>query len=195
METMDLRCYETVKTRMRSRLLSSEWHKIDDLVKRNIAGDVWLTFYVDIGEATWSVTYDLLEEWQVDMDTLEADAKENAKGTASIQRMRDVLQLYLDTPPWEDPADLYVITRNGAYGADALLDPEIQQKIDAMFPEGAFILMSSVHEMLCLSVSTIDPNHLCEMVRTINRSDVMQEGDVLSDHVYRYDHGKLTVEI
>lgn len=191
---IDLRSFEEMKPLIRSRLLSSEWHKIDDLAKRNIAGDVWLTFYVKINdEATWSITYALLEEWQIDMNTLEEVAMENERGTASMRRMSDVLQMYLDTPPWEDPSDLYVISRDGAYGANALLDPEIQRKIDAVFPEGAFVIMSSIHEMLCLSVSTIDPNHLCEMVRTINRSDVLQTGEVLSDHVYLYEHGTLTV--
>ena len=63
---IDLRSFEEMKPLIRSRLLSSEWHKIDDLAKRNIAGDVWLIFYVKINdEATWSITYSEQQSTQI----------------------------------------------------------------------------------------------------------------------------------
>ena len=41
---IDARNFEDVKPFVRSRLLSSSWQKIDDLVKRNVAADMFLTF-------------------------------------------------------------------------------------------------------------------------------------------------------
>ena len=61
------------------------------------------------------------------------------------------------------------------------------EKVDQLFPEGFYILPSSVHELLVIPKSLeISPRELGKMVRAISRSEVAKE-DQLSDRVYEYD--------
>lgn len=85
-------------------------------------------------------------------------------------------------------SEIYVLTnQNRYYGASAVLSPEVLEKVDRMFPEGFYILPSSVHE--CIVIPKTEGTSLKElgdMVREINRKDVRPE-EVLSDHIYEYD--------
>lgn len=71
-----------------------------------------------------------------------------------------------------------------------MFEPQVMDKISKMFPEGFYILPSSLHEVLiipdCMDVS---PKELGAMVREVNRCAV-EKVDQLSDRVYRYDKEK-----
>ena len=111
-----------------------------------------------------------------------------------MMKMSEVLQAYLDTPPWDDTPQLYVISTAGSYcGASAVLDAGIQQKLGEVFPDGCYILPSSIHECLAVS-SDMDVHTLAHMVHDINRSEVAEQ-DRLSDHVFRLDDNTLAVAV
>lgn len=86
---------------------------------------------------------------------------------------------------------LYVLTNEDRlYGAAAMMYPEVMQKVSTLFPEGYYILPSSVHEVLIIPKSRFfQPKQLGEMVRDINQSDVLRE-ERLSDRVYEFDKEK-----
>lgn len=63
-------------------------------------------------------------------------------------------------------------------------------KVDQLFPEGFYILPSSIHETLIIPKDgAMTPKELGEMVREVNRTEVLRE-EVLSDRVYEYDREK-----
>ena len=69
----------------------------------------------------------------------------------------------------------------------------MMKKIGEIFPEGVYILPSSVHEVLIIPKENApSPKELGEMVREVNRAEVARE-EVLSDRIYEYDkeHGKI----
>lgn len=199
MGTIDLRKFDDVRNLVRARLLSSEFHDLEKIVKEHVAADIWKTYYLSLpapdGFAPWDIKYSLLEEWPgVTIDDLSVVAEENEAGTQTIMKMSEVLQAYLDTPPWDDSPAMYVITTEGSYcGASAVLDSGIQQKLGEVFPDGCYILPSSIHECLAVS-SDMDVHTLAHMVHDINRSEVAEQ-DRLSDHVFRLNNGTLAVAV
>lgn len=68
-----------------------------------------------------------------------------------------------------------------------MLYPEILNQVHELFPEGYYILPSSIDDLIIVPKSAcIPPRLLGEMVRDINREQLMRE-QVLSDHIYEYD--------
>ena len=86
---------------------------------------------------------------------------------------------------------MYVLTNEQkTYGASLLAVPGIMGKVDQLFPEGYYILPSSIHETIILPKPCgVPAKELGEMVRDINRTQVNRE-ERLSDCVYEYDKEK-----
>ena len=86
---------------------------------------------------------------------------------------------------------LYALTNmEKQYGASMITQPEVLNKLDQLFPEGFYVLPSSVHEVLIVPDNgEVEPRMLGEMVREVNRAEVERE-EVLSDRVYSYDKEK-----
>ena len=199
MYRIDLRSFDSVRHLVRARLLSSEFHDLKNVVKERIAGDIYRTYFLAIpdpdGTASWTIDVPLLEQWpSVTIEDLSKASSENEAGTMTVMKMSEVLQAYLDTPPWDDSPAMYVVTRKGSYcGASAVLDAGVQHKLSEIFPLGCYILPSSIHECLAVS-SDMDPNMLAHMVHDINRSEVAEQ-DRLSDHVFRLENSTLAVAV
>lgn len=71
-----------------------------------------------------------------------------------------------------------------------MLHPETLEQMSRLFPEGYYLLPSSVHEFLIIPKSMdISPKELGEMVRDVNHQMVSKE-EILSDRVYEYDKEK-----
>lgn len=71
-----------------------------------------------------------------------------------------------------------------------ITQPEVINKLEQLFPEGFYVIPSSVHEVLIVpNNGEMDPKRLGEMVREVNRAEVERE-EVLSDRVYSYDKDK-----
>ncbi len=199
MGRIDLRKFDDVRHLVRARLLSSEFHDLEKIVKEHVAADIWKTYYLSLpapdGFAPRDITYSLSEEWPgVTIDDLSIASAENEAGTPTLMKISGVLQVYLDAPPLDDSPAMYVITTEGSYcGASAVLDSGIQQKLGEVFPDGCYILPSSIHECLAVS-SDMDVHALAHMVHDINRSEVAEQ-DRLSDHVFRLHDNTLAVAV
>ncbi len=73
-------------------------------------------------------------------------------------------------------------------GAAAVFMPEIMDALADKYPDGFYILPSSVHEVLIVPKSVMAPTleELTDMVRSVNATEVSPQ-DKLSDHVHEYD--------
>ena len=104
---------------------------------------------------------------------------------------------YLDEDPGElfdlGGMNVYVVTNfETVRGAAAILIREAMEKLWEMIGD-FYILPSSVHELI---VSTdMPPEDLKDMVREVNDSEYVDEDELLSYNIYRYDHEKKEVVI
>lgn len=82
---------------------------------------------------------------------------------------------------------MYVLTNhNRYYGAACMVYPEMLEEIGNILQEDYYILPSSVHEIIFVGKTyCMDPYTLNDMVREINRTQVLEE-EWLSDHTYLY---------
>ena len=64
------------------------------------------------------------------------------------------------------------------------------EKISRLFPEGFYILPSSIHEVLIVPKDgELVPKELGNLVREVNQIEVSSD-EVLSDRVYEFDREK-----
>lgn len=76
------------------------------------------------------------------------------------------------------------------FGAAMMFEPQVMDQLSQSFPEGFYILPTSLHEVLILpDRGGISPKELGAMVREVNQSQV-EKMEQLSDRVYRYDKEK-----
>lgn len=156
----------------------------------------------DTGEkGSIAVTDGIMELWGTDEETLFRQAWENMereqppvlKDLCAMFGMADSVNLLAeDGHPAQKPGGMmYVLTnRELQFGASAIACPGVMEKISRMFPEGFYILPSSVHEVLVVPKDkNLSPKELGKMVREVNQSEVSRE-EVLSDRVYEYDKEK-----
>lgn len=157
---------------------------------------------------TAAVTNSLLSGWQITKELLHADAVRNMslQTPPCFKPMQEVLLSLQSTEDSAEAAEhplnnfvypflsssdqetLFILSNeSNLQGAAAVLDHALMQQIAARFPEGFYILPSSVHELLIVSKSmNIAPEELETMVQEINACEVA-EYEQLSDHVYEYD--------
>ncbi len=83
---------------------------------------------------------------------------------------------------------LYILTNRGNIrGASAILCPSVMNKISDLFPEGFYIIPSSIHETLIVPKRWgFQIKAMEEMTHDINRTMVSNE-EILSSHIYEYD--------
>ena len=117
---------------------------------------------------------------------------------AAMHTGRESSRNLLKAAPGENMQSLmggmYVLTNEQkTYGASLLAVPGIMGKVDQLFPEGYYILPSSIHETIILPKPCgVPAKELGEMVRDINRTQVNRE-ERLSDCVYEYDKEKSAI--
>lgn len=91
---------------------------------------------------------------------------------------------------------LYCLTnRSGRYGAAAIQYPGMLKECAEKCGMDMVVFPCSVHEMLFMPLGEGDSlDDFTELVRGINQSE-LEEDEVLSDHVYRYDYksGRLLI--
>lgn len=209
-EQIDMTDYDAVKEylsiqvinqKANQKLLSRLPHKeIEDL-----AVICQIEFPAPDGEGIGAikVTEELFSFWGVDQETVYQKALENAekknppiltninetlKGSFGIQpEPSNLLETEKGAIDSADPG-LYVLrNKTQIDGASVLAYPHLPEQLQKVFPQGYYILPSSVHEVLIVPKHhTVTPKELGEMVREVNRKEVARE-EVLSDRVYEFD--------
>jgi len=184
--------FDRVKDRIIPRLIGGKVWNASLLSDRPFTEieDLAVTYHIQFSdEFSVPVTSSLMEGWNIDVSDLHELAVRNMLTLlpSSFRGMSAVL--FGDASEDEmDPEDetLFVLTnKDGVYGAAAVLDKELMSRIAERFKK-AFILPSSVHEVLIVpETPDMDVRQLAAMVKSANASVVAPE-DRLSEHVYRY---------
>lgn len=154
------------------------------------------------------ISNEMMEHWGVDVDTLIGQAWENEeKGDPPVLRglgeymgetvfgCRTENNLLNAQNPASGRADetVYMLSnRSRINGAVYFASPETMEKVSVVFPEGFFIVPSSVHEILIVpkdkDVQEVEriPKEMGRLLRNINQSYVERD-EILSDRIYEYD--------
>lgn len=136
-------------------------------------------------ETAASVTPSLLENWKVTEEELFQTAAGNTDPVVSD--IADVIEL-----GGAGSGGMTVLTsRYQRFGAGAILCEGIQEQLDAIYPEGSYLLPSSIHEWIVVGKDN-DPEWLQQMVKDTNRT-VLCPRDILSDNIYTLEGGVLKV--
>lgn len=189
-------CVRIVNTRANQQRLSHMPHREMEDLSLTLA----ICFPLDdgMGNGSIEVSDEMMGVWGMEEETLFQQAWENMEKNQPpvLQDMgamfgaADPTNLLAENEnPVEKPKGImYVLTNRGmSYGACAIAFPGVMEKVSRMFPEGFYILPSSVHEVLILPKDgEIAPKELGSLVREVNQREVSRE-EVLSDRVYEYD--------
>lgn len=190
-----------VNTKANRRVLSRMPHReMEDL-----SAIVRVEIPMPEGKGTGSVkvTNDLMEYWGVNEEQLFNTALKNMEKNASpiLMDIENVMEEILSgtsenhnllASPGEinrSPFETMYVLSNASRinGAAMLLSPDVMKRIGEIFPEGVYILPSSIHEVLIVPKNgKAEPAELGKMVREVNRAEVAKE-EVLSDRIYEYD--------
>lgn len=143
------------------------------------------------GFAAVLITDSHMDYWGICQRELREAAYENHKknGGTKIQTMDKVIREMLGALADSgcSPIQMYVATnRFKLGGAAAMLFAGEFSGLAQELGSDLYILPSSIHEILLLPVSAGKPEELAEIVKEVNRTQVMPE-ERLSDSVYLYD--------
>ena len=204
--------FESVKDYLSVMVVNTaENRKLLEQVPHKEVADLSLLCYVDLPvdqgsyNATFKITEQMLQKWNVDREELFQIASENIipANTPVLQNLEEVTrQILIGGAPPENllkkeidfsnqEAMILVLTNEKKnFGAAMMFEPQVMDKLSQSFPEGFYILPSSLHEVLILpDRGGISPTELGAMVREVNQSQV-EKMEQLSDRVYRYDKEK-----
>ena len=153
-------------------------------------------------DASIMIQAEHLNGWRVSADEVRVAAEENLyRENVWLKPMNDVLRSYLVGDDEDEPLpleieefldssspELYVLkTDRPCFGSNILLRKDVMRQVGMMFGGDYYILPSSQHEIIVLSVKGAPSfEALQSMVREINETEV-DPGDRLSDDLFYYD--------
>lgn len=95
--------------------------------------------------------------------------------------------------PPSSGTEMYILTtKSGIYGAGVVLSDAAKRKMRDKFPDGFYLLPSSVHEWIVIG-KEIDPADLKEIIKSINDTDMITDDLYLADNPYEIVNGVLRV--
>ena len=199
--------YSTIKDRLFICLWNQKaLHGYTAEIPHRELGDLTVVCYIKNGDKKAPlVTKKLLDEFGVSENQLFEDAMKSAPAIlpAHSEKLATVLEnIYLHFPqlcnpdeitaPIESPLTL-LTTEYMHHGAAAILYPGVLEKLAG--DRNLFLIPASVHEFLCMEDDgSWEPESIERMIRNINHYEV-ERHDVLSDHLYYYDHQNKEVRL
>lgn len=190
---------QLINTKANQRMLSEVPHKqMEDL---SVICRVEFPFGDEEGIGSVKVTDNLLKMWGVDMETVYQTALENSEknmppvlmsmGEILVELTNDnykALNLLEHNGTADMDGGMYILTNPLRLdGAAVLTYPQLPEQLRKVFPQGYYILPSSVHEMIIVPKRDgVVPRELGKMVREVNQQELEKE-EVLSDRVYEFD--------
>lgn len=129
-----------------------------------------------------------LRHFGIREEELDAAARRNTAAAGFlVQRVSKILGIQEEG----FPEFMYVLTNSEAmYGASVILYPDYLRKLAEEMGTDLYILPSSIHEVIAVTVSGMEPTMLQDIVKEINGTNgVISPYEVLSNNVYRYSLG------
>lgn len=157
---------------------------------------------IDMGETiqgTILVHNSLMEMWNSTEKELLWHALHNTPSVSgySIMKMAEFLDGFAETECSGCLKDIYILTNHEKlYGAGCMFYTGLLEQIAEEKRSGFYVLPSSIHEVLLIPDTAPDvetAGKLRDMVREINRSEIIRPEDFLSDEVYYYDRNRRTL--
>lgn len=172
-----LRDWERVKPQLRARVFNVDKHNCEVYETAPYLGFTefkdWVVtpyVFINIGEdnGVVPITSKLLEWWGVDTDTVLALAMQQS----AHYKVNNFMGM------------AYVTNGEASYGAIGVLFA--QEELRKMYPEGYYVLPSSVHECIVIPRGSCTLQEAKNMVREVN-SSVLDESELLSFEVYEFN--------
>ena len=158
-----------------------------------------ILFSYEDSYASCIVTHNLLKIWDISINELFRTAWINTKDTFRIYNMVDTILQMMGTDISDDlhdeivgcDFDMYILTNQIKYfGAAAILNREFLNSVcDNLNTEEIMILPSSIHEIIITKNENYSLDEMKDMVISVN-SECLPDEDILSDHVYIYNHNE-----
>lgn len=194
----DITDYEKIKDMLRVRLINKDnnqaYYKMGPYRKHPMGVEV---LYIELernqeGSMHIHVTNTIAEQWMIPKTELLNTALKNTQSNlkAKFSSMDEVINEIMSDEGIEiqETSPMYVLSNEAKeYGATVMLYPDVLKQVRSQLGEDFYILPSSVHESIILPKTKIklDVKELRDMVREINRSQVMPE-EVLGNEVYEF---------
>lgn len=140
--------------------------------------------------ASFLASHEICRKYGVSPEELDAAAMWNTKEKGfEIRSMVSILAEISGTPEevfaGNEPS-MYVLTNERKIGgASVMLYPEEFEKAALPLKDDLYVLPSSIHEVIAVPATGINPDELVEMVSKINATEVSSE-EFLSNNIYRY---------
>ena len=194
--------FNTIKENIRVEVVNRDMNKesLKNCPKKEIEGtDLLAVFRMQFYEqgkvcANALVTNELMETWDMDVETLYETALDNTAVQMPAQ-ICSLMSVYFDGEESLEPGEvfseeqgMYVLTNpQKSKGAAAMLYPGLLQSIAEATQSSFYILPSSIHEVLLMKEGNgMGAKELQSMVTDINQAQVPPQ-EVLSNQVYFYD--------
>ncbi len=188
--------YETMKDKL-SFVLTGDKEYADQFALREVGAGLYAIPIVKVemgnGECgSIKITKQHVKGWGIDMDTLYADANEVfSKETIAFGGIGEFLGMGMGMEPVDAPMCV-ASNDEKVNGAAVMLSPEFDKMCLSKYPEGYYILPSSVHEVIVVSRNLAPVCALENMVRDVNATVVRPE-EVLCDNVLAIENGKIVI--
>ena len=199
--------FEKVKGSIIPCLLRKDWNEqlLAEKPYKTVA-DLAITYRMLLVEtninniASIPITNDLMNVWHVDIDTLHELALQNMSELlpSTLQSISSAIEEEFRRSNMGDGQEvtdvvapkgdvMYVLSnKQRLYGAAAVLDKEIMQKILDRFGENFYIIPSSINECIILTSSlAMSVKEATDLIKVVNATHVVVD-ERLSDHLYRY---------
>ncbi len=194
--------FDRVQSRLVPKLINKAWNEqlLAERPYKEIA-DLAVVYQISLGSdfggnASVTVTNQLLSQWGVDIDTVHELAVQNMLNLypSTLEPMSKVLaammgeetaeMLMVGCP--EDEMIWVISNQERANGGAAVLDVKLMETIAEKFGEEFYLIPSSIHEWLLVRCSEgMDASMIGQMIQEVNAEQVSQD-ERLSDHPYRY---------
>ena len=194
-----------INARMNSKMLEIHPHVLIE--------DLAVVFYIEFSKSddesrSITITNDILNLWNIDLNTLYNQSVENLS-IHSLPVCKSMTEMFIEKIMDQSnlnyemardifyamfPEDLpmYVITNKSLqYGASSILDQEFMKKTLEKLGSNFYFIPSSIHELLLFPMTDITSVEEIENIIGEVNSTLVQDDELLSDHVYTYSlaHG------
>lgn len=208
-ESLDFMDYDSIKdylvvqvinTKANQRMLREVPHK--DMEDLSAICRIEFSMQDSEGNGSIKVTHEMIRQWKVDFEEVYQKATDNSVCNKQpvLESMESIMMEIMGMPSErknllqlesgeEFPKEgMYVLSNPMRLdGASVLAYPNLQEQLESVFPQGCYILPSSLHELIIVPKDIgMSPKEMEEMVREINQKEVAREV-VLSDRVYEFD--------
>lgn len=180
--------------------MTSDVQYAEQYLNKKVA-DLYLVPYIRFSESyTTNITPSHLHLLKVTENELFALAMKNMDKDCALYSTEDVvfdalfghenysLPNYMEEELEYDIPMMAVTNHSTNLGAASIFCKRIQKRLEDIFPDGFYLIPSSIHEFLAVDKKISTPESLKEMISDINRDKVDVE-DRLSDAAYCFENG------